>query len=825
MEKLEQNYIEPVSNVHFEKMQSSFYQWWQKLERKCEYFFFNKGFILILIGFLLGRALILSKITPFALPFFAAVFMIRQNKLAISTIALTIGALTLSWNTLLFILTSIVVFLLLRKISMFFNLDSIKTLPFLVFFASIISKLSIVYFTSQQLNMYELMMAGVESGLSFILTLIFLQSVPLLSTRKRKQTLKTEEIISLIIMLASVMTGAVGWEIYNLSLEHIMSRYLVLLFSFVAGAAIGSTVGVVTGLILSLSNLTSLYQMSLLAFAGLLGGLLKDGRKIGVSVGLIIGTLLIGLYGEGSQNVMTTVYESLAAVILFMLTPPSITEKLAKHIPGTAEHAAEQQHYLRKIRDVTAHRVAQFSNVFAALSNSFASTGMPHDEIDEDREIDYFLGNVTEKTCQTCFKKEHCWAKNFDKTYDLMKQIMHASDQNSFHTDVKLAREWDKHCVKSKKVVEAIQKEITYYQANRKLKKQVLESRRIVAEQLLGVSQVMGDFAKEIQRERENHHIQEEQILDALQNFGIEIGHVDIYSVEQGNVDIEMSIPYCNGRGECEKLIAPMLSDILEETIVVKKEECAVYPNGYCHVSFTSAKAYVIDTGVAHAAKGGGLVSGDSYSMIELGAGKYAIAISDGMGNGERAHYESNETLQLLKKILQTGIEEKLAIKSVNSVLTLRTNDEIFSTLDLAVIDLQDASAKFLKIGSSPSFVKRGDKILTIQSSNLPIGIIDDFEVDVVGEQLKAGDLLIMMSDGIFEGPKHVENHDVWMKRKIREIQTDDPQAVADLIMEEVIRTRGGHIEDDMTVVVAKINHNTPKWAAIPAYSYRKIAQ
>lgn len=235
-----------------------------------------------------------------------------------------------------------------------------------------------------------------------------------------------------------------------------------------------------------------------------------------------------------------------------------------------------------------------------------------------------------------------------------------------------------------------------------------------------------------------------------------------------------------------------------------------------------SAKAYVIETGVAHAAKGGGLVSGDSYSTIELGVGKHAVAISDGMGNGERAHYESNETLELLKKILQSGIEEKVAIKSVNSILSLRTTDEIFSTLDLAVIDLQDASAKFLKIGSTPSYIKRGDKISKIQASNLPMGIIEDFEVEVVDEQLKAGDLLIMMSDGIFEGPKHVENYDMWMKRKINEIQTKDPQEVADLIMEEVIRTRSGQIEDDMTVVVTKINHNTPKWAAIPAYGYHK---
>ena len=62
-------------------------------------------------------------------------------------------------------------------------------------------------------------------------------------------------------------------------------------------------------------------------------------------------------------------------------------------------------------------------------------------------------------------------------------------------------------------------------------------------------------------------------------------------------------------------------------------------------------------------------MSGDSYSTIELGFGKYAIAISDGMGNGERAHHESKETLAALTKNSQSGIEEKVAIKSVNSIL------------------------------------------------------------------------------------------------------------------------------------------------------------
>ncbi|WP_156417750.1 SpoIIE family protein phosphatase, partial [Bacillus sp. AM 13(2015)] len=182
--------------------------------------------------------------------------------------------------------------------------------------------------------------------------------------------------------------------------------------------------------------------------------------------------------------------------------------------------------------------------------------------------------------------------------------------------------------------------------------------------------------------------------------------------------------------------------------------------------------------------------------------------------------FESNETIKLLEKILASGINEKVAIKTINSILSLRTTDEIYSTLDLSIIDLQDASCKFLKIGSTPSFIKRGDQVMKVQASNLPIGIIDEFEVEVVSEQMKAGDLLIMMSDGIFEGPKHIENHDLWVKRKMKSFKTEDPQEIADLLMEEVIRTRAGQIDDDMTVVVIRLDHNTPKWASIPTGTF-----
>ncbi len=798
-----------------DKVQHSLSLRFVTLQHMLENLLFKKGLLIMLIAFLLGRAFILEEIMPFTLPFFAAIFALKRDKSILAMITLVGGATTIGFEQAALVFTSILFFLLARVVINRFKISLVKALPYIVLGSGLTSNILFIFLLGNEISLYHFLMIAVEAGLSFILTVIFLQSVPLISFRKRKQVLKTEEIISVIILLASVLTGTIGWVIYDLSIEHILSRYLVLIFAFCAGATIGSTVGVVTGLILSLANVASLFQMSLLAFSGLLGGLLKEGMKFGVSVGLLISTLLIGLYGENQNELLNTVSESLVAISLFFLTSQKLISKISRYIPGTTEHANEQQQYIRKVRDLTANRVEQFSSVFQALSKSFSQQGTSFDGKNEEKDVDYLFSNVTEKTCQTCFKKEQCWSKKFSTTYEYMHRIKQELETKS-SKNITFQREWDKYCVKSTKVIEAVDQELTYYQANQKLKRQVKESRRLVADQLLGVSQVMGDFAKEIQRERENHSYQEDQILEVLREFGIEIGHADIFSLEQGNVDIEMSVPYCNGRGECEKLIAPILSEILGETISVKKEECSAYPNGNCHVSFGSAKTYIIETGIANAAMGGGLVSGDSYSTIELGAGKYAIAISDGMGNGERAHLESNETLLLLQKILQSGIEEKVAIKSVNSVLSLRTTDEIFATLDLAMIDLQDASAKFLKIGSIPSFIKRGDQVIDIEASNLPMGIIQEFEVEVVSEQLKAGDILIMMSDGIFEGPKHVENYDIWMKRKIKEVKSEDPQEIADIIMEDVIRTRDGQIEDDMTIIVAKIKRNLPKWAAIP---------
>ncbi|OMP66825.1 stage II sporulation protein E [Domibacillus epiphyticus] len=790
-------------------------KWSSGLAGKTAFYLLDRGWILFPAGFLFGRALLLSQLSPFALSFFAAVFVMRKDMAPRVFVSVLAGAFSVSALNVASTFMVLLCFLVLHRIFKSLHKGETAPIPFFVFFTTLAVKSVFAYMVNGQefLPAYDLVLAAVEASLAFVLTLIFMQCIPFLSLSGRIRTLKTEEWIGILIVFASAATGLVGWSIGGLAADHIAARYLVTTISFLSGAAFGSAAGVVSGLILSLAGINDFHEMSILAFAGLLGGLFKEWKRGGAVSGLMAATVLAGFYGEGNVTNMTAFYESAAAALLLFMTPKTWTDHVSKLIPGTAEHSIEQQRYLRKIRDVTADRMDQFSDLFDALAHSFSQS--EHRQEGEEREIDLFLSGITAKTCQTCFKKEQCWAYQFEETYELMKNVLEEADAGKEFLSPKLSKELESRCFRPNRVEEEIRSQLTYYRANKKLKQQMRDSRKIVADQLEGVSKVMRDFAKEMQREEATHCTQEEKITSAIESFGMEITDIDVFSVQKGAIDIEMTIPYSKGHGESEKIIAPILSDLLDEYIIVVREQ---EDGSGVRSVFRSAKAFRVVTGLAHAAKGGGLVSGDSYSAIEIGIGKFALAISDGMGNGNRAHEESSATISLLKQILQSGIEEKVAVKSINSILSLRTTDEVFSTLDLAIIDLQDARTVFLKVASSPSFIKRGDQVLKVEAGNIPIGILQQFEVETVHEQLKSGDLLIMMSDGVFEGPDFIENADMWMKRKIKSIETNDPQQFADLLMEEVIRTQSGQIKDDMTLCVARVEHNLPEWAAIPVY-------
>ncbi|OXS54661.1 stage II sporulation protein E [Cohnella sp. CIP 111063] len=769
--------------------------------------------LIIAAGFLLGRAAMLEGIAPFAAAFFGVVLYLRRDMAFWAMLSLTAGSFWAIDPMPAVICAEIGVIYLLYRALVLYEKAELSQAPVVVFAATLIVKVFAVLL-AESAGWMPYLLTLVEASLAFVLTLLFVHALPVLTRTKRPSEMRHEEWVGVAILLACLLTGLTGWEIYGVALAGVLSRYFVAVSAYVGGAALGTSAGVIAGMILSLSNLGATAEIGLLAFGGLMAGLLREGGKAASVFGLLLGTSVFALFGATAADTMASTWATVAASVMLLFTPRSVTESLSRFVPGTTNYAQHQQEYAQKVRDLTAERVEKFSEVFRQLSRSFRQMTQTGDAPAQNRDFDHFVNEVHERACAGCHRRNLCWDSQFIQTYKLMTDMMTAVEHNPDLMASQLPKSWGRVCVKTPLVLDVMKRQYEIYRHDLHWRQQLQDSRFLVADQLSGVSQVMDDLVKEIRREAKQMEAQERQIRDALDHLGLAIQSIDILSLEEGHIEIEMVHAFRTGYDECRKMIAPILTEILGETVTVSSERTGEPAAHLSTVTFASAKIYEVETGVAGAAKDGDLLSGDSFSMVELGNGKFAVALSDGMGNGVRARAESSAALSMLEQLLQSGIDERLAVKSVNSILLLRSPDEMFATVDLALIDLYTAHATMLKIGSTPSFIKRGREIIPIAANNLPIGILHDIEIDLLRVQLQPGDTLIMMTDGILDAPGHAINKEQWMKRVLQELDEDDPQEIADSLLDTALRQYPGGIKDDMTVIVTRISRHRPEWAA-----------
>lgn len=754
----------------------------------------------------------LEGITPFAAAFFGVVLYLRKDMAFWAMLSLAAGSFWAIEPMPAVICAEMGVIYLLYRALVLYEKAELSQAPVVVFASTLLVKLFAALLGTDT-GWMPYLLTLVEAGLAFVLTLLFVHALPVLTKTRKSPELRHEEWIGILILLACLLTGLTGWSVYGVALAGVLSRYIVVLTAFAGGPALGTSAGVVAGMILSLSDLGATSEIGLLAFGGLMAGLLREGGKAASVFGLLLGTSVFALFGTISGTMAST-WATVASSALLLLTPRAVADSLSRFVPGTTTYAQHQHDYAQKVRDLTAERVEKFSEVFRQLSRSFRQMTQAGDKDIQTRDFDQFVSEVHQRACSGCHRRALCWDGQFIQTYKLMTDMMTAVEHNPDLMPADMPKSWSRSCVKTPLVLDVLKRQYEVYRHDQHWRQQLQDSRFLVADQLSGVSQVMDDLVKEIRREAKQMEAQERQIRDALEHLGLAIQSIDIISLEEGHIDIEMVHAFRTGYDECRKMIAPILTEILGETVTVSGERSGEPAAHLSTVTFASAKLYEIETGVAGAAKDGDLLSGDSFSTVELGNGKFAVALSDGMGNGVRARMESSAALSMLEQLLQSGIDERLAVKSVNSILLLRSPEEMFATVDLALIDLYTAHATMLKIGSTPSFIKRGREIIPIAANNLPIGILQDIEIDLLQVQLQPGDTLIMMTDGILDAPGHAINKELWMKRVLQELEEEEPQDIAEALLDTALRQHPGGVKDDMTVVVTRITRRQPEWAA-----------
>ena len=364
--------------------------------------------------------------------------------------------------------------------------------------------------------------------------------------------------------------------------------------------------------------------------------------------------------------------------------------------------------------------------------------------------------------------------------------------------------------------IEQIVKTINYSYKVSKLsfiwKKKLDENKKAVSNQLEEVSKAIGALANEIQKEDEDPFTKEkEQIKVLLQEKEIELQNISIKKEQSGRTKVTLYTDTCENveKPTCDvKKMGRILSKVFDENMILQKQECGLrLKNSICSYTYLSEDKQALQIGIAKTTKSDSNMSGDTLLQTKLEDGKYLIALSDGMGSGKDARKTSKTAITMLEKLLSSGFDKDSSLRLINSTLNAIGKEDMYATLDIEVLDLYAGNLEFIKNGACPTYVKNGRNVQILKSLSLPTGILNDIDLVVYDKDLQEGDILVMCSDGILESSEEYTNKELWLKFLLEEIETDDMQKIADIILQEAIDNNYGMPKDDMTVIAIKVKN------------------
>ncbi len=334
--------------------------------------------------------------------------------------------------------------------------------------------------------------------------------------------------------------------------------------------------------------------------------------------------------------------------------------------------------------------------------------------------------------------------------------------------------------------------------------RKLLENKSLMAEHLQEMAQIMKSVADEARHCEPMGERRFRQIAHAFKEVGVQIKNLYLIENESGRMEVSVSMKNVKKNTLSSEEIGDLLSVLLNIRLVCAGDNPFFVAGEWKTFYYIEEAGYHVLTGVASAVKETEKISGDNYAFFETGAGNQTAVLSDGMGSGEKACADSTMVVELMQKFLEAGFQVETAIQMINSSLVSGEENSNMSTLDLCSIDLYDGECRFVKVGSASSYIKRQYLVDRISAGNLPMGIFQKPDMEVVSRKLMDGDYIIMISDGILDALSRGIGEEMLIEL-IGGSNMENPGEMANSILNFCIHQCKGHIRDDMTVMVIGI--------------------
>ena len=334
--------------------------------------------------------------------------------------------------------------------------------------------------------------------------------------------------------------------------------------------------------------------------------------------------------------------------------------------------------------------------------------------------------------------------------------------------------------------------------------KRLIENKELMVAHLQEMAQIMTGLAEETRRCVPMGERRFKQVAHALKEVDIQIRNLYLIENESGRMEVSLTMKNIRENHLSAEDVADLLSVLLGMHLVSAQDNAFFVGMDWQTFYYVEEAKFHVLTGVAKAVKETERISGDNYAFFERDTGNLTAVLSDGMGSGEKACLDSTMVVELMQKFLEAGFQMEVAIQMINSALLGGGENANMSTLDLCSLDLYNGECRFVKVGSASSYIKRQHLVDRISSGNLPLGIFQKPDMEVVGRTLMDGDYIIMVSDGVLDALSQGIGEDM-LSELIGGSNLENPGEMANALLNFCIHQCRGHIRDDMTILVIGI--------------------
>ena len=590
-------------------------------------------------------------------------------------------------------------------------------------------------------------------------------------------------------------------------MRNILSILIVLVLGWKNGILVGATSGITIGVTLGIITDSEPIMIAAYAISGMIAGLLNKFGKIGVILGFCVGNIVLAYVSNGYTVELIHFKEILVASIALLAIPKSVKIDIEEFVGTSKFLPVSRDRTLTKSKE-TIDKLNNVSETIDKIADTYNEKDIDNQIAREENKqifIIELLNNLEPYRDNLLYDDiANVNGEIIDKIFEFLldKQEMSREDLlkifadcNSYiigFDDKEVSKYLEENIIQ---MLRALNMSYKISKTNFVWKKKLTENKKNMETQLKGVSKAISGIAKSIEKEvkTEDKYIKQEvEITEMLKQKEIEIEEISIRKPDRYIIEIYSQKDFLN------TVVEEILSKILKEKIVLNEENSI----GTKKI-FMSEDKYVMGIGMSETYKSQNLVSGDNTLNIRLKDGKYLVALSDGMGSGKEANESSSQALKMLENLLLSGFDKETSLELISTSL-INKNEEMFATLDIAIVDLYKGTIEFIKSGACPTYIKNNKKVQIIKSTSLPTGMINEKNIQTFDRDIQNGEIMLMCSDGIIDANVEYKNKELWVKYMLEDIETNNTKKIADIILNEAIDNNFGKAKDDMSIIVCR---------------------